>query len=115
MKNDSITIGLIFLFTLMINLFGYMISRSYATSEEYFHTSYSNTMKQSDAESVIAIIQAETFDNAFSHYSSYRDISDTKFHDLRKSYLAARNELMDYINEAAHTKIEVPYYLAEYK
>jgi hypothetical protein len=102
-------------FALFVNGLAYIVTRPEVMVEDPFKVSYKNTMKQSDAESVLAVIQAENFDNAFSHYSSYRDIPDTRFHDLRKAYLAARNELMDYVNEAAHRKIEVPYYLAEYK
>ena len=72
-------------------------------------------MKQADAESVLQVIDAESFDAAFSHYSAYRDIGDTKFHELRKAYISARKDLLEYINEAAHKKVEVPYYMADYK
>jgi hypothetical protein len=98
-----------------VNGLGYIITRPAAISEDPFNVSYRNNMKQSDAESVIQVIQAEGFDSAFLHSSTYRDINDMKFHELRKAYLAARSELMDYINEAAHTKKELPYYMAEYK
>jgi hypothetical protein len=114
-KNYIIAACLIILFSILLNGLAYIITRPAAMVDDPFKVSYKNTMKHSDAESVLAVIQAENFDNAFSHYSSYRDIQDTRFHDLRRAYLAARSELMDYVNEAAHKKIEVPYYLADYK
>ena len=73
---------------------------------------YVGQMKASEAESVIAIINAEGFDQAFNHYSTYKDINDTKFHDLRKAYIAASKELMDYIAESAGKVSNTPYYLS---
>ena len=72
---------------------------------------YSVKMKASDAESVLAVISAEGFDQAFNHYSTYRDIGDVKFHELRKAYIAASKELMDYLEEAHGKNANVPYYL----
>ena len=102
------------LFSAVVNLLAYIVVMPRA-DDDFNIPSFKNTMKQADAESVIQVIQAESFDSAFSHYSTYRDINDTKFHELRKSYISSRNELMEYINEAAHKKVEVPYYMAEYK
>lgn len=116
MKNKTkylYAVGVMLLFAIVVNGMAYIVSRPTTIKEEY--VSYKNTMKQSDAESVLAVIQAENFDEAFNHYSTYRDISDMRFHQLRKSYLDARQELMQYVSEAAHTKAEVPYYLRSYK
>jgi len=73
---------------------------------------FHNTMKPSDAESVMAIISAEGFDNTFNHQSTFRDIGDHKFHELRKAYVAASRELMDYIAESAGKVNNIPYYMA---
>ena len=103
------------LFALVINGVAYIITRPANVDEtDLYYTSYKNVMKRSDAESVMAIIQAETFDGAFSHYSTYKDISDTKFHELRKAYTSARQDLFDHINEAANKPVEKPYYMATY-
>jgi len=61
-----------------------------------------NSLKKGDAESILEIINAEGFHQAFNHYSSYKDINDMRFHELRKAYLAASKDLMDYITEASH-------------
>lgn len=100
---------------MLVNALAYIVVMPRREDDTVNMVSYKNTMKQGDAESVIQVIQAESFDSAFSHYSTYRDINDTKFHELRKAYISARNELMEYINEAAHKKVEVPYYMADYK
>lgn len=103
------------LFALIINGMAYIVTRP--QDEDYiekYASSDKNTLKQSDAESVLQVIHAESFDSAFSHYSTYRDIPDMKFHELRKSYTKARQELFDYINEAAHKTSDVPYYMANY-
>ena len=102
------------LFAAVVNLLAYIVVMPRA-DDDFSIPSFKNTMKQADADSVIQVIQAESFDSAFSHYSTYKDINDTKFHELRKAYISARNELMDYVNEAAHKKTEVPYYMADYK
>jgi len=103
------------LFALVINGVAYIITRPANADEiDLYSSSYKNIMKRSDAESVMAVIQAETFDDAFSHYSTYKDISDTKFHELRKAYTSARQELFDYVNEAANKSVEKPYYMATY-
>lgn len=100
------------LFSITLNGVAFIVNRTEISEEKY--VSYNNTMTQNDAESVIAVIQAENFDEAFSHYSTYKDISDVRFHALRIAYLNAREELMDYLNEAAHQK-EVPHYLRDYR
>lgn len=66
---------------------------------------YNVTMEKLDAASILEIVNAEGFDGAFRHYSSYRDVQDEKFHQLRKAYIAAANELIDYIASAAETEV----------
>ena len=63
------------------------------------------------AESIISIIQTEGFDAAFSHYSSYGDISDPYFHSLRQNYIDAAAELMTYLAASSGNTFEPPYYL----
>ena len=70
------------------------------------------TMKRSDAESVLAVIGAEGFDSAFNHYSTFRDIHDVKFHELRRAYIAASKELANYLADASGTRDEIPYYMS---
>lgn len=70
------------------------------------------TMKRSDAESVLAIISAEGFDSAFNHHSTFRDINDVKFHELRRAYIAASKELANYLADASGTRDDIPYYMS---
>ncbi len=41
--------------------------------------------------------ESEGFDYALSSYSSFEEVKDPIFHDLRLNYLQARNSLTDYI------------------
>ena len=70
------------------------------------------TMKRSDAESVLSMINTEGFDHTFNHLTTFRDIGDHKFHELRKAYIAASKDLMGYVAEAAGKAHNVPYYMA---
>lgn len=69
------------------------------------------TMNTDHAQSVIEVINAHSFDEAFRHYSTYKDISDQKFHELRAAYIAAADELMIYLVKAAGNKPDIPYYM----
>ena len=109
-KHISLGLGIMLLIIIAINGLGYTFARD--TEELDLKTNYITVMKASDAESVLAIINAEGFDQAFNHYSTYRDINDTKFHDLRKAYIAASKELRDYIEESAGKVSNVPFYLS---
>ncbi len=42
------------------------------------------------------IVECEGFDYGFTHYTSFDDIKDKKFHELRLKFLAARIALVDY-------------------
>ena len=101
-------------FALYVNGLAYIVYVYKKDSVEQIEKeiNYINMLKPSDAESVMAIITAEGFDHAFNHYSTYKDINDTKFHDLRKAYIAASKELMDYIAESAGKVSNTPYYLS---
>jgi hypothetical protein len=59
-----------------------------------------NTLDKNSAESLLSIIQTEGMHDAFTHYSTYRDIGDQNFHKLRLRYVAASDDLMQYIAEA---------------
>jgi hypothetical protein len=56
-------------------------------------------MNRKDADYLKAKIDSEGFDYCFVHYSSFNDIKDDKFHELRLKYLTAQRELRDYIDE----------------
>ena len=56
-------------------------------------------MKVEDANYVKSSIDNEGFDYTFIHYRSFEDIEDEKFHELRKKYIDAHNELENYIDE----------------
>lgn len=100
------------LFAVYINGLAYIVNTKTKQAEEIGIDFHYNTMKPSDAESVLAIISAEGFDNTFNHQSTFRDIGDHKFHELRKAYVAASRELMDYIAESAGKVNNIPYYMA---
>lgn len=113
MNKRGILIGalLLVLFAIFINGLAFIIVHKTELHEPEPEVNYISYMKASDAESVLAVINAEGFDSAFNHYSSYRDINDTKFHDLRKTYIAASKELKEYLEECAGKMHNVPYYL----
>lgn len=73
-----------------------------------------NRLSQDHAQSIIEVINAQGFDDAFTHYSSYKDIPDPRFHQLRQDYIRASAELKDYLSEAAGKTQDSPYYLKKY-
>lgn len=54
-------------------------------------------------ELLAAKIDSEGFDYCFTSYSSWKEIQDPKFHELRKAYKEASKALEDYIG----TKVEL--------
>lgn len=103
-------------FAAFINGMGYVITRPQAFKDEDLHIpTYKNTMKQEDAESVLSIIDTEGFDHTFNHLTTFKDIGDHRFHELRRAYINSAQELKDYLVEAAHRKNDIPYYLRNYK
>lgn len=45
---------------------------------------------------VIDAVEFEGFDYAFRHWSSFKDVKDKRFHELRDAYVKAANELAAY-------------------
>lgn len=88
------------LFVCGLSAFGLSLYINNKQVEEVEEISFEDNLKQSDADSIISIIETEGFHNAFTHYSSYRDISDSKFHYLRLQYISAANELHNYIQDS---------------
>lgn len=54
-------------------------------------------MTKNEKVDVVSTIDNEGFDYAFRHYSSFEEIKDKKFHDLRKQYIAICEEIEKYI------------------
>lgn len=54
-------------------------------------------MKNKEKKYIESVIENEGFDYAFMHYSDFDEISDEKFHELRKAYLAASAKLHEYV------------------
>lgn len=42
-------------------------------------------------------IENEGFEYAFIYYSDFKEIKDDRFHELRKAYVKAHNDLEEYI------------------
>jgi len=58
-------------------------------------------MNGEDFEYVRARINQEGFHYCFKHYSSFPEIKDEKFHELREQYLKVANELEKYVDDKA--------------
>ena len=43
-------------------------------------------------------MENEGFHYCFKHYSSFREVEDEKFHELRKKYLEVSRELEEYVH-----------------
>lgn len=54
-----------------------------------------------DFHRILAKTESEGFDYCFDGYSSWKDIDDPIFHDLRANYLKAKKELEQYIKRFA--------------
>lgn len=54
-------------------------------------------MKKSELKEIQQIIDNEGFDYTFANYSSFSDIKDEKFHELRNEFLNARAKLGKYL------------------
>lgn len=55
--------------------------------------------KMRDFQRVQDWIENEGFDYTFMDYSTFGYLKDEKFHELRKMYIKAHNDLQQYINE----------------
>ena len=58
-------------------------------------------MNGEDFEYVSALIRQEGFHYCFKHYSSFPEVKDEKFHELREQYLKVADELEKYVNDRA--------------
>lgn len=56
-------------------------------------------LTKKDKENVLGTIECEGFDYTFLSYTSFDEIEDKKFHELRKKFVDAANELKEYIGE----------------
>lgn len=63
-------------------------------------------MKKEDAKYVLSTIDNEGFDYCFNNYSSFDEISDEEFHNLRKAYLASGEALLKYLKESKTNKMK---------
>lgn len=57
-------------------------------------------------ENVSYRMREEGFHYCFKHYSSFSEISDEKFHQLRLAYLKSANELEKYISEKLNSEVD---------
>jgi hypothetical protein len=57
-------------------------------------------------ENVSYRIREEGFHYCFKHYSSFIEIEDEKFHQLRLAYLNAAQELERYVNEKLNSEVD---------
>lgn len=48
----------------------------------------------------------EGIDYCFEHYSSFKEIKDEKFHELRLQYLKSLKEIRNYVNEKCQEEVE---------
>jgi len=48
----------------------------------------------------------EGIDYCFEHYSSFKEIKDDKFHELRLQYLKSLKEIRNYVNEKCQEEVE---------
>lgn len=54
-------------------------------------------MTKKEKDDLLSKVDNEGFDYAFRHYSSFEEIKDKKFHELREKYKKAADELASYI------------------
>lgn len=48
---------------------------------------------------VLDYVENEGFDYCFTSYSGFEDVDDEKFHELRKAYVKAHDELESYLEQ----------------
>ena len=48
----------------------------------------------------------EGIDYCFEHYSSFEEIKDEKFHELRLQFLKSLKEIQNYVNEKCQKELE---------
>lgn len=64
-------------------------------------------MKLKDLENVLQKVGSEGFDYCFREYSSFKEVKDKTFHELREAYVETARYLEDYLREEAEkNKVE---------
>lgn len=63
-------------------------------------------MKKKDKKEVCERVDAEGFDYAFRYYSSFEEVKDPKFHQLREAYKKAAEDLEAYIGWPEYEKAQ---------
>ena len=58
-------------------------------------------MKKKDALEVLSTIDQEGFDYAFTDYSSFEEVKDEEFHELREAYRQTHEKLENYLFQCA--------------
>lgn len=58
-------------------------------------------MTASDIQTIADTVQSEGFEYAFVAHSTFQQITDERFHELREAYLKGRRELDAYLESAA--------------
>jgi hypothetical protein len=48
-------------------------------------------------------MENEGFHYCFKHYSSFKEVQDEKFHELRRKYLEVSHELEEYVHSTINT------------
>ena len=62
--------------------------------------------EQDEWNSVRYRMNNEGIDYCFEHYSSFKEIKDEKFHELRLQYLKSLKEIRNYVNEKCQEEVE---------
>lgn len=55
-------------------------------------------MEAKDLDYVRDTIECEGFEYAFVDYSHFEEVKDERFHELRRAFVKARQELAEYLN-----------------
>lgn len=75
----------------------YELRTSYLKGKKTLENHIDKKLSGKNKESVLDAIDKEGFDSAFEYYSDFKEVKDTAFHKLIKSYLKSKKELSDYI------------------
>jgi hypothetical protein len=62
--------------------------------------------EQEEWDSVQYRMDNEGIDYCFEHYSSFEEIKDEKFHELRLQFLKSLKEIRNYVNEKCQEEVE---------
>jgi hypothetical protein len=67
------------------------------SSKKEVKTPASKPISAQEKYDVNSTIENEGFDYTFRHYSSFKEITDAKFHELREAYVKAADALENYV------------------